>query len=229
MKRRGFTLIELLVVIAIIAILAAILFPIFAASKENARATKCLNNLRNLATAFRTYADDNNAKLPSAFYGWSYPDWAGVQLGNTSRVYLEQGSVWSYTSKSKRIYLCPSDAGVAPTYVDVGVTPRPKNYPLSYSMNWMLGASAVVGRDRITIDTIAKPTRVMLLIHEGREAIDDGCFYWGANATGVRNAPTNVHKDGTNAAYLDGHVKFLNAKTFKAERDQNYWDPLITK
>jgi len=36
-KYRAFTLIELLVVIAIIAILAAILFPVFARARENAR------------------------------------------------------------------------------------------------------------------------------------------------------------------------------------------------
>jgi prepilin-type N-terminal cleavage/methylation domain-containing protein/prepilin-type processing-associated H-X9-DG protein len=229
MRRRGFTLIELLVVIAIIAILAAILFPVFMSAKENARGTKCLNNLRNLSTAFRTYADDNGGKLPSAYYGWAAPDWAGVQLGDTSQVYLEKGAIWSYTSKSKRIYLCPTDVGVAPANVDVGKTPRPKNYPISYSMNWMLGAAGASGRTRIACDTVRQPTRVLLLIHEGRDAIDDGCFFWGANDNGVRNTPTNVHKDGTNAAYLDGHVKFLNAKTFKAERDQNYWDPLITK
>ena len=40
--RRGFTLIELLVVIAIIAILAAILFPVFAQTREKARLTRSL-------------------------------------------------------------------------------------------------------------------------------------------------------------------------------------------
>ena len=38
-RQRGFTLIELLVVIAIIAILAAILFPVFAQAREQARKT----------------------------------------------------------------------------------------------------------------------------------------------------------------------------------------------
>ena len=43
-KRRGFTLIELLVVIAIIAILAAILFPVFARTREKARQASCQSN-----------------------------------------------------------------------------------------------------------------------------------------------------------------------------------------
>jgi prepilin-type N-terminal cleavage/methylation domain-containing protein len=42
--RSGFTLIELLVVIAIIAILAAILFPVFARARENARRASCQSN-----------------------------------------------------------------------------------------------------------------------------------------------------------------------------------------
>ena len=42
MNRKGFTLIELLVVIAII---AAILFPVFARVRENARRASCQSNL----------------------------------------------------------------------------------------------------------------------------------------------------------------------------------------
>jgi len=45
-KPRGFTLIELLVVIAIIAIPAAILFPVFARARENARRSSCQSNLK---------------------------------------------------------------------------------------------------------------------------------------------------------------------------------------
>ena len=50
-KARGFTLIELLVVIAIIAILAAILFPVFARARENARKSNCQSNLKQIARA----------------------------------------------------------------------------------------------------------------------------------------------------------------------------------
>ena len=49
-RRDAFTLIELLVVIAIIAILAAILFPVFARARENARKSTCQSNLKQLGT-----------------------------------------------------------------------------------------------------------------------------------------------------------------------------------
>jgi len=60
MNRRAFTLIELLVVIAIIAILAAILFPVFARSREQAAKTACLSNFGQGAKAIIMYAGDND-------------------------------------------------------------------------------------------------------------------------------------------------------------------------
>ena len=47
-KNRAFTLIEILVVIAIIAILAAILFPVFARARENARRASCQSNMKQI-------------------------------------------------------------------------------------------------------------------------------------------------------------------------------------
>jgi prepilin-type N-terminal cleavage/methylation domain-containing protein/prepilin-type processing-associated H-X9-DG protein len=63
-KENAFTLIELLVVLAIISILAALIFPTVAKTKEAARATACLSNLRQIGIALQLYTQDNNNRLP---------------------------------------------------------------------------------------------------------------------------------------------------------------------
>ena len=66
-KKSGFTLIELLVVIAIIAILAAILFPVFAKAKEQARKSTCQSNLKECIIALQTYYTDFDSMFPSSW------------------------------------------------------------------------------------------------------------------------------------------------------------------
>src|SRR5438876_9260155 len=63
-RKSGFTLIELLVVIAIIAILAAILFPVFARAREQARRTACISNVKQLGTAWMMYVQDYDESFP---------------------------------------------------------------------------------------------------------------------------------------------------------------------
>ncbi|RYX83432.1 DUF1559 domain-containing protein [bacterium] len=62
-KLQAFTLIELLVVIAIIAILAAILFPVFARARENARKASCMSNLKQIGLASMQYCQDYDETL----------------------------------------------------------------------------------------------------------------------------------------------------------------------
>lgn len=210
-KRGGFTLIELLVVIAIIAILAAILFPIFTSAKERGRQAQCLSNLRNLSSAMRLYADDNDGKMPSAYYGWISPDWCGCEGTDTANIFPDRGSIWRYTGKNKAIYLCPTDKKIAPKHV-----PTARNYPLSYTMNAEVR--------NLQTDSLKYPSRMLLLIHEGRDQIDDGCYYWIVRDAG-RNLPSKIHYEGTTLSYVDGHAKWASFQSLFKERDEDWWNP----
>jgi prepilin-type N-terminal cleavage/methylation domain-containing protein len=63
-RARGFTIIEIITVIALIAILAAMLFPVFARSRERARAVQCANNLFEIGLALQMYAEDWGGRYP---------------------------------------------------------------------------------------------------------------------------------------------------------------------
>src|SRR5205085_1776715 len=63
-RNMGFTLIELLVGIAVTAILTALLLPVFASARENARQTVCMSNLRQLGGAVILYQQDYDEKYP---------------------------------------------------------------------------------------------------------------------------------------------------------------------
>src|ERR1035438_4718855 len=119
----GFTLIELLTVIAVIAILAALLLPALAAAKAKGYAVACMSNERQLMLASLVYVGDFNDALPynlgtgeikmleaeSEFRNWSTPvmNWE-LDSGNTNTVWLTQGGIGPYASRTARVYPCPA-------------------------------------------------------------------------------------------------------------------------
>ena len=96
-RSSGFTLIELLVVIAIIAILAAILFPVFAKARENARLTNCCSNLRQLTMAVQMWTQDNAEQVPTATTGTA-------------------SYVWGCLGVPQKVQTCPDASGGANSY-----------------------------------------------------------------------------------------------------------------
>lgn len=109
-QKKGFTLIELLVVIAIIAILAAILFPVFARAREQARKTSCSSNLRQLGLGFAMYSQDYDERFCGIWSG----DW---DQNVPNRQINWAPAIYPYI-KNKQVYVCPSDSsGHASSYL----------------------------------------------------------------------------------------------------------------
>ncbi len=77
---RGFTVVELIVVVAIVALLIAILLPAVTKARDAARVTQSQGNLRNLAVANDTYAQDWGDRQFTAC-----PDDAGLIRGEGAR------------------------------------------------------------------------------------------------------------------------------------------------
>lgn len=107
-KMKAFTLIELLVVIAIIAILAAILFPVFARARENARKSSCQSNLKQIGLGLLQYSQDYDEKMLNGWFGDQgyLASCATCGAGGTPR-YKWMDAVGPYV-KSVQIFTCPS-------------------------------------------------------------------------------------------------------------------------
>jgi prepilin-type N-terminal cleavage/methylation domain-containing protein/prepilin-type processing-associated H-X9-DG protein len=198
--KRGFTLIELLVVIAIIAILAAILFPVFARARENARRASCQSNLKQIALGFAQYVQDYDSRYPMV--------WAD---NNNNLAFASPEVGWvdmlQPYLKSKQIFQCPSETTATAT----------SSYAVGYAdyfYNWALGP--INGPTEPTYPAateaqIANPTLTLLAGDFQTQTANN--FTGGGTGAGLANwfsiGDQTRHLEGANYAFCDGHVKWL--------------------
>jgi len=230
-RLRAFTLIELLVVIAIIAILAAILFPVFARARENARRASCMSNLKQLGLGFNMYTQDYDEKTPSV----SKKKLSGNSPFGPNYVYLQNWYVllFPYT-KSAQILNCPDRAEAAPVGTSSPTNPTTwiNNFTNStdnpgtkvgYGYNDGLigdGGVGLIGaqiqpdlNDPSTIvrpgASIARISSVSQMVAFG-DTSDDLSIALDALADTSNPGTSNIrHVQNLNFCYVDGHVKHI--------------------
>jgi prepilin-type N-terminal cleavage/methylation domain-containing protein/prepilin-type processing-associated H-X9-DG protein len=214
LRRHGFTLIELLVVISIIALLAAILFPVFARARENARRASCQSNLKQIGLAITQYTQDYDEKILN-FYS------AGLWMND----------IQPY-AKSLQIIHCPSDTldTAAVNFANAnGYYPYDVGYRISYGI--ALGhstAAAPKPNFGIVPDTSKVANNVQCLAsyenvaetfavgefgNDPAKPADYGSYLVPSIFATSDLYPNSLsgarHFEGGNWLFVDGHVKFL--------------------
>lgn len=206
--RAAFTLIELLVVIAIIAILAAILFPVFARARENARRTSCLSNLKQIGLGFKQYTQDYDEKFPVSYnpVGGELLDWAMAM-----QPYV----------KSAQIFQCPSETnGPDLSFGYYGYS----DYWVNRRICGIAGTDAWLGRSEADLNA----TSLICLLGDGaKNDVNPTSFNTGRPSYDLyevgntnisdNSHPENRHLEGANYAFADGHAKW-----FKVGKISNY-------
>ena len=209
--RTGFTLIELLVVIAIIAILAAILFPVFARTRQKAQQTTCLSNVKQITLAFLMYAADHDGGLPPA------------EGSNAGKNYWWSGIV-NYI-KNPKICSCPVNRR--------GFS----GWSSNYAMNRFVGHPPWGGAPNI--DHMSDPVELLLIADSGSPFMGwdkNWSWYGGYCPGGDPFIPWGIHfgdpqgsgwQVGTaNCGFMDGHAEARDGVTLSCvvfpEKDTNY-------
>jgi len=237
LEKKGFTLIELLVVIAIISILAAILFPVFARARENARRTTCLSNLKQIGLGIMQYTQDNDERYPGVYSAINAAD--RTQDGQVFYASFQswQQIIYPYV-KSHQMFFCPNS--LSQPGADIASTPVTN--PLARLLNSNYGYNSFIGvrLAPLSLAAVVTPATTYMIAETGVYSFShtdlkgnasnaySGSYYLpgggaaNVSCTGVlaefqSDCNTGRHFNGVTVAFADGHTKWLKSGVLVAE------------
>ncbi|MDQ3813674.1 MAG: DUF1559 domain-containing protein [Armatimonadota bacterium] len=200
------------------AFLAAIMIPLFAQGRENARKSSCQSNLKLIALGVWQYLGDYDERYPLV---WVVPNATGP---NPPHGWAD--ALVPYT-KTPQVYQCPSETNSAAT------TPRQPGYTdywFNANLNVKRGAKGPVIGFQLADQTNSAMT---VLAGDGTQgtatyntcgagqSIGPGAVCNPVNAPSVNKCWLMVpvaqqHQEGSNYAFVDGHVKWRRGRNNQA-------------
>lgn len=216
-KRTRFTLIELLVVIAIIAILAAILLPALQQARKRARATNCVNNLKQLGTCYQMYAKDYEEYMAMTDIGKNTTSAAGYRPFFCFMPYLNL----KWRSIIPTGWICPERPQIMRTNYHYLANPGSQNeilngyayVPNLETGNWNGGSRGNIWF-RLRKFSQLKNTAFVMMADKDLTNKDAVGWYFSWNSAGhAARLGTNTHRSGANGVHADGHVSSLEVST----------------
>ena len=234
-SRAGFTLLELLVMIGAVALLVLTLSPALARTRSNGDGFQCLNNNRQLATAWRQWAADNNDNLLASSDIIGAPnydpklrpvwitgnlDWSSSPSNYDPKQDILKSPIWPYAS-SASLFRCPADRSTVQRPDGTRVS-RVRSYTMSQVFGrgrWLdsnLSATSVNWRTYGKGAEIMIPSQTMLFLDEHPGSINDGAF--ASDCTGNQpndppgvaklvDMPGNWHSGGGAFSFADNHAE----------------------
>lgn len=223
----GFTLIELLVVLSLIALLVALLMPSLASARQVANQVRCLANLSQIVRGQMTYTADNKDFL-FAYFHYNAPATPVNPLSKQALPYgIELGKLPCPTAVQASAPL-PAGASASSWHDPVN-----GSYAINVNSGWyrtLTGTWFNNVRPRM-LSAHKRPSQESnFLDRGGRISTADSDPYYIANYAllGHTKYSANLHNNGFNAVYLDGHASHHPASflTTLGSVDNVFWgDP----